>query len=136
MLRWVKAVVGIVFVVFGVLWILQGVNLLQGSFMSGQSMWLVIGIVVALLGAWLLLSLRPGGGRLRVGYSLPPAGQVCRARPLLTAIAPQGVEICAVSRLPLPRSLPGHRWPGASPELSSTPTAYRAPSNVTSGYPT
>jgi len=67
MLRWVKAVVGIVFVVFGVLWILQGVNLLQGSFMSGQSMWLVIGIVVALLGAWLLLSLRPGGGRLRVG---------------------------------------------------------------------
>ena len=67
MLRWVRAIVGIVFVAFGVLWILQGVNLVQGSFMSGQTMWLVIGIILALLGAWLLWSLRAGGGRVGVG---------------------------------------------------------------------
>jgi hypothetical protein len=35
--------------------------------MSGQTTWLVIGIIVALLGVWLLWSLRAGGGRLRVG---------------------------------------------------------------------
>lgn len=46
---------------------LQGLDVVQGSFMSGQTMWLVIGIVLALVGAWLLLSLRTGRGNLRVG---------------------------------------------------------------------
>jgi len=50
-------------VAFGVLWTLQGLNVVQASFMSGQTMWLVIGIV----GAWLLLSLRTGRGNVRVG---------------------------------------------------------------------
>ena len=70
MLRWVdwaKVVVGIVFLGFGVLWALQGVNVLQGSFMSGQTMWLVIGIVLILLGVWLLWSLRTRGGKVGVG---------------------------------------------------------------------
>jgi hypothetical protein len=55
-----------VFLAFGVLWTLQGLNLLQGSFMSGQTMWLVIGIVLALLGVWLLWSLRAGRGKVGV----------------------------------------------------------------------
>jgi hypothetical protein len=67
MVRWLKVIVGIVFVVFGVLWILQGINVVQGSFMSGQTMWLVIGIVLALVGVWLLWSLRAGRGKVRVG---------------------------------------------------------------------
>jgi hypothetical protein len=67
MLRWVKTAVGIVFVVVGVVWILQGLNLVQGSFMSGQTMWLLIGIILALVGAWLLWSLRAGGGKVGVG---------------------------------------------------------------------
>jgi hypothetical protein len=67
MVRWLKALVGIVFVVFGVLWTLQGLNVVRGSFMSGQTTWLVIGIILALLGAWLLWSLRPGGRRVHVG---------------------------------------------------------------------
>jgi len=41
MTRWLKAIVGIGFVAFGVLWTLQGLNVVQGSFMSGQTMWLV-----------------------------------------------------------------------------------------------
>ena len=66
-LEWIKAIVGIVFVAFGALWTLQGVNVVQGSFMSGQTMWLVIGIVVFLLGLWLLWSLRARGGKVGVG---------------------------------------------------------------------
>ena len=62
---WLKAVVGIVFVAFGALWTLQGFNVVQGSFMSGQTMWLVIGIILVLLGVWLLWSLI--ASRRRVG---------------------------------------------------------------------
>jgi len=64
---WVKVLVGIVFVAFGVLWALQGLNVVQGSFMSGQTMWLVLGIVLVLLGGWLLWSFRAGRGRVGVG---------------------------------------------------------------------
>jgi cytochrome bd-type quinol oxidase subunit 2 len=69
MLRWVdwlKVVVGVAFLAFGALWTLQGLNVVQGSFMSGQTMWLVIGIVLVLLGVWLLWSLRAGRGRAGV----------------------------------------------------------------------
>jgi hypothetical protein len=67
MLRWIRLIVGIVFVAFGLLWTLQGLNVLQGSFMSGQTMWLVIGIILALLGAWLLWSLRAAGAKASAG---------------------------------------------------------------------
>jgi hypothetical protein len=40
------------------LWMLQGLNVVQGSMMSGQTMWFVIGVIVALLGAWLLWTIR------------------------------------------------------------------------------
>jgi hypothetical protein len=43
-------IVGVVLFLLGVLWILQGSNLLAGSVMSGRSQWLYIGIVVALAG--------------------------------------------------------------------------------------
>jgi Mg2+ and Co2+ transporter CorA len=43
-------IAGIVIVLIGGLWILQGSNLIGGSVMSGQSQWLWIGIVVALAG--------------------------------------------------------------------------------------
>jgi hypothetical protein len=35
----------------GLLWILQGAGLVGGSFMTGQSRWLLIGIAAAILGA-------------------------------------------------------------------------------------
>ena len=40
----------IIAVVVGAVWILQGLNILGGSFMSGQSLWLYIGIAVAIAG--------------------------------------------------------------------------------------
>jgi hypothetical protein len=55
-LRWLKSIVGIVLILLGLLWIGQGSNLLPGSFMSGQTMWAIIGVIVAIVGAWLLWS--------------------------------------------------------------------------------
>ena len=69
MVRWVdwaKFVVGIVFLAFGALWTLQGLDVVRGSFMSGQTMWLMIGIVLVLIGVWLLWSLRAGRGKVGV----------------------------------------------------------------------
>ena len=43
-------IVGIVLVLLGGLWILQGGNFIAGSAMSGQTMWLWIGIVVLIVG--------------------------------------------------------------------------------------
>jgi len=42
--------VALVLLLIGVIWTLQGANILGGSFMTGQSMWLYIGIVVAICG--------------------------------------------------------------------------------------
>ena len=50
----VKTIVGVLLVLIGALWILQGANIVGGSVMSGQSQWLYIGIVVGLAGLALL----------------------------------------------------------------------------------
>jgi multisubunit Na+/H+ antiporter MnhB subunit len=53
-MTWLGLIGGIVLVLLGLVWIGQGLNLLGGSAMSGQAMWAIIGLVVALVGAWLL----------------------------------------------------------------------------------
>jgi hypothetical protein len=47
-------IVGAILVLIGLVWSLQGLNLLGGSFMTGQTQWLVIGVACALAGAALL----------------------------------------------------------------------------------
>ena len=47
-------VLGIIALITGGVWILQGVGILPGSFMSGQSTWLLIGLVVAAVGLALI----------------------------------------------------------------------------------
>ncbi len=42
--------------VIGVVWVLQGVGVLAGSPMTGQQLWLVLGLVSALIGALLVYS--------------------------------------------------------------------------------
>lgn len=49
-----QTVLAVVLLAIGALWILQGANIVAGSVMSGQSQWLYIGIVLALVGAGLL----------------------------------------------------------------------------------
>jgi hypothetical protein len=55
-MRWVLIIVGIVLILLGGVWVLQGTNVLNGSaVMSGQSLWTVIGAIVAVAGIVLLL---------------------------------------------------------------------------------
>lgn len=51
-------IAGALLFLLGLLWILQGANLIGGSVMSGQSQWLYIGIVVALIGAGIVYAMR------------------------------------------------------------------------------
>jgi hypothetical protein len=54
MKRIVLAVIGVAAVVAGVVWTLQGLGYVGGSFMSGATMWAVIGPVVAVAGLVLI----------------------------------------------------------------------------------
>ena len=47
-------ILGAILVLLGALWALQGLNVIGGSFMTGQTPWLVIGAVVAIAGVALL----------------------------------------------------------------------------------
>ena len=50
-MRIAGTIIGIVFILFGCVWTLQGANILKGSaLMSGQSQWMYIGLVVIVLG--------------------------------------------------------------------------------------
>jgi hypothetical protein len=56
-MRIARIVVGVVMVLLGGIWTLQGANILTGSaLMSGQSQWLWIGVAVVIAGALLLWS--------------------------------------------------------------------------------
>ncbi|HKA13298.1 MAG TPA: hypothetical protein VKI99_22805 [Candidatus Dormibacteraeota bacterium] len=41
---------GVLLLLIGLIWVLQGADVIRGSFMSGQKLWLGIGIVVAIAG--------------------------------------------------------------------------------------
>jgi len=58
-------IVGGLLVVFGAIWFLQGINVLPGSFMTGQIRWAIIGgIAVAAGGSLLVVANRQRlGGR-------------------------------------------------------------------------
>jgi hypothetical protein len=59
MMRWVQivlsVVLGLALLFFGVVWTLQGANLLGGSFMTGSPRWLVIGLVLVIAAVLLLV---------------------------------------------------------------------------------
>jgi hypothetical protein len=50
-----RVVVGVVLLAVGLVWIFQGTGALGGSFMSGEAIWAVIGVVVGLVGVALLV---------------------------------------------------------------------------------
>jgi hypothetical protein len=49
---WVVA--GIVLVLIGLLWTLQGLDIITGSSMSGTTTWSIIGPIVLLVGAFIM----------------------------------------------------------------------------------
>jgi uncharacterized Tic20 family protein len=63
--RIVVVIVGVIALIVGVVFAGQGANLIPGSSMTGERMWLYIGLIVAIIGIILIvLGLRrPGRGR-------------------------------------------------------------------------
>ena len=54
-LKWIATIVCGLAVVLGIVWILQGYNILPGSFMTGDKMWAYRGMGLAAIGLILLL---------------------------------------------------------------------------------
>ncbi len=51
---WVFVVIGALLAFVGVIWFLQGINVLGGSVMSGKTLWAVVGPIVAVVGLGLI----------------------------------------------------------------------------------
>jgi hypothetical protein len=56
MRRGLLIVVGVLIAIAGVVWALQGFGYVGGSFMTGATLWAVIGPVVALAGAAMIVA--------------------------------------------------------------------------------
>jgi predicted phage tail protein len=54
--KWVYIVVGVVLVLVGLMWVLQGLSVISGGFMSGSKVWFTIGLLVAIGGVTALYS--------------------------------------------------------------------------------
>ena len=63
-MRWAWLILGVLAVLVGAVWTLQGLNVLKGSAMSGGTMWTIIGIIVAIVGL-ALVGIGAGVGRKR-----------------------------------------------------------------------
>ena len=55
MSRPVALVLGGILIVIGVVWFLQGIDVLGGSAMSGVTLWAIVGPIVAIAGVALIL---------------------------------------------------------------------------------
>ena len=53
-------IAGILCVIVGCVWILQGINILPGSFMTGQTKWAIFGGLLAIAGIGILISANRG----------------------------------------------------------------------------
>jgi uncharacterized membrane protein HdeD (DUF308 family) len=54
-MKTVSNIVAVLCVLIGVVWLLQGINVLPGSFMTGQTRWAIYGTLAVVLGIVLLL---------------------------------------------------------------------------------
>jgi hypothetical protein len=55
-MRIVMIVSGVLCLLLGCVWILQGINILPGSFMTGQTKWAIYGALLVIIGIGLLFS--------------------------------------------------------------------------------
>jgi hypothetical protein len=53
-MRIARGILGSLLIVIGAIWFLQGINLLPGSFMTGQTQWAVFGGIAVAAGLGLL----------------------------------------------------------------------------------
>jgi uncharacterized membrane protein HdeD (DUF308 family) len=61
-MRIAMMVAGVLLLFVGCVWILQGINVLPGSFMTGQMKWAVIGAITLVIGIILIVLSRRGAG--------------------------------------------------------------------------
>ena len=62
-MRIVLRVVAILLILIGIIWILQGINVLPGSFMTGQIQWAYRGGAAAVVGMLILILANRGRRR-------------------------------------------------------------------------
>ena len=55
-MRYVLLVAGGLMILMGGVWLLQGIGILPGSFMAGQTFWAVMGAVLLAVGGLLVLA--------------------------------------------------------------------------------
>ena len=53
---WIRRAIAAVLIIVGVVWFFQGVGVIEGSFMTGEAVWAVIGAVCVVGGIALLLA--------------------------------------------------------------------------------
>jgi uncharacterized integral membrane protein len=65
-MKWVLWIVGVVLVLVGALWFLQGINVIPVGFMAGQPLYTFLGLIVAVIGSALIVfaNRRFGGARM------------------------------------------------------------------------
>ncbi len=49
-MRLVGSIAGVLLALIGCVWFLQGINVLPGSFMTGQTKWAVYGVITLVIG--------------------------------------------------------------------------------------
>lgn len=52
---WIRRAIAVVLLVVGGVWFFQGVGVIEGSFMTGEAVWAVIGVICVVAGLALLL---------------------------------------------------------------------------------
>jgi len=58
-MKWILNIVAVLLILMGIVWTLQGINILPGSFMTGQIQWAIYGIIAIVIGGgWLVFSNR------------------------------------------------------------------------------
>ena len=54
-MKWLLNIVGVILVLIGIVWFFQGINVLLGSFMSGNSSYAFLGGLLVLAGSIILI---------------------------------------------------------------------------------
>jgi hypothetical protein len=49
-MKWILNIVALLLILMGIVWTLQGINILPGSFMTGQIEWAIYGIITIIIG--------------------------------------------------------------------------------------
>ena len=54
--HWVLLIVGLILDLIGTIWVLQGIGIMPGSFMTGQAFWAGAGLVSIVVGVTLVVT--------------------------------------------------------------------------------